>query len=273
MESPDHGLRNAVKEKLARNEPVYSMAVRLVRTVEIATIARTAGYDSIYIDLEHSGISLDAAGQICVASIGMGLVPFVRVPSADAAFVTRALDGGALGVIAPHVRSAADARALVRIVKYPPLGDRSLAGTLPQLGYRTLPAAQATRQLNDATMVIVMIECGEGVAAVEAIAAVPGVDIVLVGTNDLCSALGVPGELDHELVRDAYRQSLAACRTHGKVLGIGGLASRPDLIRKYVGLGGRYVSAGTDLAFLLAAAASKRKEVEAGAQHENQRER
>jgi 4-hydroxy-2-oxoheptanedioate aldolase len=261
MDSPDGRLRNNVKDKLARDEPVYSMTVRLVRGIEIASIALTAGFDSIYIDLEHNGFSLDTAGQICLACLGLGIAPFVRVPSTDPHFVARVLDAGALGIIAPHVQSAEDAKAVVRAAKYPPLGERSLAGMLPQLHYRTLPAAEANQLLNDATMVIAMIESPEGLAAVNEIAAVPGVDILFIGTNDLCSSLGVPGQFDHELVHDAYRRTLEACRAHGKVLGVGGLASRPELIRKFVALGARYVSTGTDLSFLMGAAVQKRKEV------------
>jgi 2-keto-3-deoxy-L-rhamnonate aldolase RhmA len=129
------------------------------------------------------------------------------------------------------------------------------------LSYRALPAVEANHQLNDATMIIAMIESPEGLAAVSEIAAVPGVDILFIGTNDLCSSFGVPGQLDHELVHDAYRLTLAACRAHGKALGVGGLASRPDLIRSFIGLGARYVSIGTDLSFLLGGAVQKRMQV------------
>ena len=80
-------LRNHAKEKLARGEPVYSMTVRLVRTVDIAAIAHTAGFDSVYIDLEHSSFSLEAAGQICMACNALGVTPLVRVPGPDPAFI------------------------------------------------------------------------------------------------------------------------------------------------------------------------------------------
>jgi 4-hydroxy-2-oxoheptanedioate aldolase len=255
------GLRNNVKDKLARGEPVFSMSVRLVRSIEIASIARTAGFDSIYIDLEHNSFSLDTTGQICMACLPLGIAPFVRVPSGDPHLVARVLDAGALGIIAPHLHSADDARAIVRAAKYPPFGDRSLAGMLPQLQFRTLPAAEANRQLNDATTVIAMIESPEGLAAVEEIAAVEGVEVLFIGTNDLCSSLGIPGELDHELVRAAYQKTWEACRAHNKVLGVGGLSSRPDLVRRYMELGARYVSAGTDISFLVGAAALKREQM------------
>ena len=74
-------LRNAVKEKLARDEVVASMTVRLVRSVEIARIAKTAGFDTLYIDVEHSSFSLDTTGQICMAALEIGIAPFVRVPA------------------------------------------------------------------------------------------------------------------------------------------------------------------------------------------------
>src|SRR5262249_35035232 len=116
-------LRNAVKDKLARGEVVASMTVRLGGNVEIASIAKTAGFDTLYIDVEHSSFSLETTSQICIAALAVGIAPFVRVPSHRPEHVSRVLDGGALGVIAPHVRSAEEARAVVRAAKFPPLGD------------------------------------------------------------------------------------------------------------------------------------------------------
>ncbi|XFF02272.1 4-hydroxy-4-methyl-2-oxoglutarate aldolase, putative tasA (plasmid) [Bradyrhizobium guangxiense] len=260
MASETGRVRNNVREKLARDQTVYSMTVRLVRSIEIASIARTAGFDTVYIDLEHNGFSLDTVGQICMACIGLEIAPFVRVPSIDPAFIARVLDCGALGIIAPHLESAEDARSILRAVKYPPIGNRSLAGLLPQLHFHVMPAAESSRQLNDATMIIGMIESPEGLAAVDEIAAVDGVDILLVGTNDLCSALGVPGQIDHPLVREAYERCLKACRDHRKILGVGGLGSRPDMIKELVALGARYVSTGNDLSFLIGAATQNRRQ-------------
>ena len=107
-------LRNSVKEKLARGEVVASMTVRLVSNIEIASLARTAGFDTLYIDVEHSSFSLATTSQICIAALAVGIAPFVRVPSIRPEHVGRVLDGGALGVIAPHIRSAEEARAVVR---------------------------------------------------------------------------------------------------------------------------------------------------------------
>src|ERR1700752_4219215 len=95
-------LRNHVKEKLGRGEAVASMTVRLTRGIEIARLAKTAGFDSLYVDLEHSSLSLETTSQICVAALDVGIAAFVRVPQLDMA--QRVLDGGALGIIVPDVR-------------------------------------------------------------------------------------------------------------------------------------------------------------------------
>jgi 2-keto-3-deoxy-L-rhamnonate aldolase RhmA len=253
-------LRNHVKDKLARGEVVSSMTVRLIRGVEIARIAKTAGFDSLYVDMEHSSFSLETISQICIAALEAGITPLVRVPGV--ADVQRILDAGALGIIAPHVQSAAAARDYVRAAKYPPRGDRSNAGPLPHLQYRSFPTAEAYAALNAATMVIVQFESAEAIARADEIMAVDGVDMVLIGTNDLLADFGLPGQYDHPRVREAYTKTLAACRTHGKHLAVGGFASRPDLAADYVRLGARYVSTGTDLGFLLAACAAKAKEVQ-----------
>ena len=252
-------LRNPVKEKLARGEVVASMTVRLVRSIEIARIAATAGLDTLYIDDEHNSFSTDATGQICMAALGIGIVPLVRVPGPQ--HIGRTLDGGALGIIAPHIRSAAEAREVVAAAKFPPMGDRSAAGALPHLQYRSFPLEDAYAAMNAATMVVAMVETKAALEHIEEIAAVDGIDLLLIGTNDLLGEFGLTGQYDHPLVADAYRRTVAAARAAGKHVGVGGLASRPDLMAHYVRQGARYVSTGTDLAFLLAACAAKAKEV------------
>ena len=255
-------LRNNVKEKLAKNEVVASMTVRLVRGNEIARIACSAGFDTFYVDIEHCSFSLDTTGQLCLAGLEAGITPMVRVPNGHPEYVTRVLEGGALGVIVPHVRSAAEAQRVVAAAKFAPAGDRSLGGTLPHLQYRPFPAVEAMQAINDATMVTVMMETLEALEHVEEIAAVEGVDMLFVGTTDLTTEMGIIGKLDHPRVRDAYARTIAAARKHGKHVGIGGLASRPDLIAEFVKQGARFVSTGTDLGFLSAACTQKAKQVQ-----------
>ncbi|MDB5945916.1 MAG: aldolase [Ramlibacter sp.] len=263
MESLQDIVRNGLKDKLARGEVVSSMMVRLVRGVEIARIAKTAGFDSFYIDMEHCSFSLESTSQICMAALEAGIPALVRVPANTPEYISRVLDGGAVGVIAPHVRSAEQAKAVVRAAKFTPQGDRSANGGLPHLQYRSFPTAEANRALNAATMVIVMMEAVEALERVEEIAAVDGVDMMLVGTNDLTAEWGVPGQFDDPRVAAAYERTIAACGKYGKHVGVGGLASRPDLVERFVRMGARYVSTGTDLGFLVAACTAKAKAVSA----------
>lgn len=228
------------------------MVVRLVQSVEIVNIAKSCGFDALYVDLEHSSFSLQAAAQICVAALDAGVAPLVRVPTHGPEYVSRVLDGGALGVIAPHVNSADEAREVVRNAKFPPLGNRSVTVGLPHLRFTSWEPLAARQALNDATVVITMIETPEALSHVEEIAAVDGVDILMIGTNDLCAELGIDGQFDHPLVADAYARLIRACQLHGKTAGVGGLAGRPDLIAQMVANGARFVSAGADLSFVLA---------------------
>ena len=113
---------------------------------------------------------------------------------------------------------------MVAAVKYPPLGGRGAVGGLPHLQYRSFPAAEANAALNAATMVIVQFESAQAVEKAEEIAGVEGVDMVLIGTNDLLADMGLDGQFEHAKVRDAYARTIAACRKHGKHVGVGGLA-------------------------------------------------
>ena len=259
--SLDDILRNGVKEKLARDEVVASMMVRLVRGVEIVRIAKSAGFDTFYIDMEHCSFSLETTSQICMAALEAGIPAFVRVPANSPEYISRVLDGGAMGVIAPHVRNAQQARDVVRYARFAPQGERSANGGLPHLQFRSFPTVAANLALNKATMVILMMEAVEALEHVEEIAAVEGVDMLLIGTNDLTAEWGVPGQYDDPRVAAAYERTIAACRRHGKHVGIGGLASRPDLVEKFVRMGARFVSTGTDLSFLMAACTQKAKAV------------
>ncbi len=256
-------LRNAVKEKLARGEVVASMTVRMSRGIEIAQIAAATGFDTLYVDLEHNSLSIETTAQICQAALLAGVAPFVRVPALDSAWIGRVLDGGALGIIAPHIHSAEEAAAVVRMVKFPPLGDRSAGGPMPHLGFRALGQAETYAAMNEASMVIAMLETVAALDQVEAIAAVPGIDMLLVGSNDLTAEMGIAGEYEHPRLREAFARAIAAMARHGKHVGIGGLAGRPDLAAAFVKMGARYVSTGTDLGFLLGACAAKAREVRA----------
>lgn len=250
-------VRNPLKDQLARGELVASMTVRISRGPEIGRIAASAGFDSLYVDLEHSTLSLDTTALICTVAREAGVVPLVRVPQVEAPRIAAVLDGGAMGIVVPQITTAAEAQRAVACAKYPPQGQRSVASGRALLHYRSFPMAEANAALNASVLVAVMIESTQALACIGDIAAVDGVDLLLVGAADLCADMGVAGKTEDPRLLDAFERVLAAARRHGKYVGAGGLAAQPRLLGQLVARGVRYVSAGTDLAFLAAAAADK----------------
>lgn len=227
--------------------------VRMTRSVEIGVAMKAAGFDWLFIDCEHGTMSLDAAAQIAVAALDAGIAPIVRVPNGEYSMATRVLDNGALGVVMPHVDTAAEAAEVVQKLKYPPIGHRSMGGIGPHYSLRTAKSAEAAAALNAANMTVVMLETPTAIANADPIAAVPGVDVLLIGTNDLCAELGIHGDFGNPKVTEAYAAVIAACKKHNKVPGMGGVYTE-DLMARYIGLGARFILSGNDAAFLTAAA-------------------
>ena len=253
---------NAAKERLEAGELALGMGVRMSRTVDIAKAMKTCGYDWLFIDMEHSSLDLDSAAQISVAAQSAGITPIVRVPGFEHHHASRVLDAGAQGIVAPHVDTPDTAARIVRQCRYPPVGRRSVVGGLAQLDFVSHPMGEATAAINASTLVIVMIETPEAVENVDAIAAVEGVDGLLVGTSDLCMEMGIPGRVGDPAVMEAQAKVVDACRRHGRFPGLGGVYE-PSLMERYIEMGMRFILCGNDLSMLMAGASARSKQLRA----------
>ena len=129
---------------------------------------------------------------------------------------TRVLDGGALGIVIPHVDTAEEAKEIADRLRYPPRGHRSVGGGQAQFDYAPMKMADMTRRSDDDTLITVMIETPKAVRNAEAIAAVPGIDALLVGSSDLSMEMGIPGENGHPRIQEAVDKVIAACKKHRK---------------------------------------------------------
>jgi 2-keto-3-deoxy-L-rhamnonate aldolase RhmA len=241
---------NGTLAKLRNGDVAFGVGLRQARTVDIAKMMRAVGFDWLFIDLEHNAMSVDTASQIAVAAQDNGITPIVRVPGAGAFHVARALDGGAWGVVAPHIDTVEEARALVGAARYPPLGRRSVAYGLPHFDFAPLSIAETVHRLNDETLVVAMIETPEAVSNAAAIAAVQGIDVLLVGTQDLALEMGRPGETGTPELFEAFALVSEACRQSGKIVGLGGTYD-PALVRRYIELGARMIQSGGDVGLLM----------------------
>jgi len=258
-------LSNPLAERLRKGELALTLMVRHARTVDIALAAKACGFDGLFFDLQHGVISEHEISQMCVAAMNVGVAPIVRVPEQDYAAALRMLDNSALGIVMPEVTTVEDARNAVAACRFPPVGNRGAFGSWPHFGYRAVPAAEARKALNEATLLVLMIESKAALENVEAIAAVPGVDVVHIGTNDLSTDLGHPGELTHPEVLAGIERVVKACRAHGKHAGVGGLTGGDvvKMVTPVVKLGARFITAGTEWNLMLAAGQERVKALRA----------
>ncbi len=243
-----------LKDGLTAGQRMFGFNIRISRTAEAVAIARASGFDWLFIDMEHSALDLETVQALCLAGLASGLAPIVRVP--DVTHAARVLDVGAAGIILPHVETAAEAQALVQRSLFAPAGHRSLSGPLHQLGLADLPTPELMRRANEETILVVMVESPLGVRNAEEIAAVPGIDVILIGSNDLAAEMGIAGALDDPRMEAAYRAVIAACARHGKHAGMGGIYNHA-LMQRYLGLGIRFAQGGGDTAFMTAGAKAR----------------
>ena len=243
-------LPNPIKELFKQDKIALGMNVRLARSGDIAGIAKTSGHDFIFIDGQHALYNVETIGQIAIAANGIGVAPLARVSSCDDPSVQVLLDNGIMGIVFPDISTAEQARRAVARSKFPPVGARSVAGAYSILQYRPIPMPEVVLALQDNTLVVCMIETPEGLANVDAIAAVEGVDVIHIGLNDLLTSMGKPGAFGSAEQVAAIDKVLAACKKHGKVPGVGGdrnLARQVELIRK----GMRFITTNSEIAFIL----------------------
>lgn len=216
--------RVSILDRLRAGEPCYSLGIRTARNVDFVRVAASVGYDLIWIDLEHSTIPLDTTAQMCATAADLGMNAWVRIPEGDFGAIGRVLDGGASGLIIPHIVTAEDARHAASFCRYPPAGGRSHNALTSTFGFRRLSGVERVERANRHVTMQVLLETPEAVANADAIAAVDGVDIVGLGLNDLSAGMGIMGDVQGAAVMDLCRQTIAAAHRHGKIAVIGGVA-------------------------------------------------
>ncbi|MBC7779700.1 MAG: aldolase [Proteobacteria bacterium] len=248
-----HEVRNHALDRLKLGHPVLVATVRDARSGDIARMLKACDYDVLVIDLEHMSLPGDAVHEIAMTALDVGITPLIRLPDHAPGPISRALSHAALGIVAPHVGNADEARMIVNAARFAPDGERAVPPMFPHFGYRTITQAGAIAQLAAATMVVALIETAEGLDNADEIAAVPGIDVLFLGTSDLAQAMGIAGQKDHPVIGAATARIVGACRHHGKIPGIGGITETVQFERA-LAAGMLYLSAGSDTSFLLAGA-------------------
>jgi 2-keto-3-deoxy-L-rhamnonate aldolase RhmA len=227
--------------------------IRMVRNPGIAWIARQAGLYLILLDLEHGPSSLETLADVAASGRGAGIEIFARVPELLKGYVSRALDCGCTGVMVPMVESGPQAELLAGWCKFSPAGIRGLGGIGTHTNFAPVKGGEAPAFMsatNDQVLAIAQIETAGAIEQIEAIAAVAGLDALLIGPNDLAVSLGHTGDLQHPEVLAAIGKVADAARRNGKIFGIHG----PDaLMERYRSKGLRLIMSKLDINLLLAA--------------------
>ncbi len=203
----------------AGNVPVGHMIMEF-NTRGMGRMLGVAGLDFVVIDMEHASFSTADVANFIAWTHAVEVAPFVRVPQIEYHLIARILDAGALGVMVPNVKTAAEARAIVDAAKYAPLGQRGVALGGALTGFRGVDPPQFLDESNRNTTVICQIESEEGLENLEGIAGTKGVDVLWVGHFDLTNSMGIPGQFDDQRFVDGLEKVVATARKHGLGAGI-----------------------------------------------------
>lgn len=239
---------NPVKRRLAAGETVFGTMIFELVSPGLPAILSASGAEFALYDMEHSGISMEEMKRQFSYARGLPLTPIVRPPAKQYQFVSRLLDLGAMGVMAPMVESPEEAAEIVSWTRYPPAGVRGAMFGGAHDDYAPGDIAAKMREAEARTIVLVMIETAAGLDRVEEIVAVEGVDGVHLGQFDLSLSLGVPGQTDHPMIADGIDRMLKACAVHGKFAAC--MAPSVEIGRAWMAKGFRMVSFGYDAGLL-----------------------
>jgi 2-dehydro-3-deoxyglucarate aldolase/4-hydroxy-2-oxoheptanedioate aldolase len=238
------GLR--LKEALAQGKLVRVICLgHLCSPKMVEIVGLHGGYDAVWLDQEHVGLSLEQIEQSARAARGCGLDSFVRLTATDYRVVMQPLEAGAGGIMAAQVRSARQAEEIVRWAKFHPRGSRGFNSSGIDGRYGTVLMTEYMRRANAESFVAIQIERVEAVADVADIAAVPDVDVLFIGPADLSLSLGLPGQWDHPRFWEAIEDVAKAARRHGIHWAI--LPPSAAFARRSVDLGCRMLSLGLDV--------------------------
>ncbi|MBI3664794.1 MAG: aldolase [Acidobacteria bacterium] len=240
---------NPVKKLLREGKPVVGATIT-VASPDVAAHAANMGFDFLWIEMEHSPITLETLRNMILATRGLKAMPITRVPVNELWTAKRVLDQGSLGVIFPFTSTPELARQAVAACRYGPEGGRGFG---PGLAMFRWPAPEGYPQFADKNvMVIIIIEQARAIENIGQIASTPGIDVMFIGVNDLSYSLGVGGQLDHPKEQEAIAKVLAAAKRHN--IPVGRPAGSPEEVQRYVKEGFQFFQAASELGLMAAGA-------------------
>ena len=250
-----------VKERAFAGENLFGTMVCLFDTPDIARMLQVCGFDFFVLDMEHGYCDNSrVAGMLLTAKMA-GIPAIVRAARPQREIVMKYMEMGAAGILLPNTETAQHARKRVEYSKYAPLGNRGVALLKAHAGFDAGPAVPYMQKANDETILMVQIESPTGVANIDEILSVPGIDCAFIGPNDLSQTYGIMGQFENPVLHEAIETVIAAAQRHGKFCGIhiGGVERERFWMQK----GMNFNLFGADTVFMMNAAKDALKALKA----------
>jgi 2-keto-3-deoxy-L-rhamnonate aldolase RhmA len=259
MSAPDRPVMVPDLSAKLRSEPFLLGSWLTILDPTVPELMAGAGFDLLVADGEHGSVATADLVQMLIAIRAAGVPLLYRVAANEPVRIMHALDAGAAGVVVPQIRTVADAERAVAWCRYPPVGLRGIAPRrASEYGRST---TEYLRSADDRVVCCIQIETQEALADLDAILAVPGVDTILIGPNDLSAALGHIGDLGHPEVEAAVATVLERAQAHEIPAGIWTASVAQARLRREQGF--RWATLGTDYGFMAAAADAAARDVRA----------
>ena len=211
---------NRTRERLSRGETVFGCGLQVYRSAEIPRAFAAAGFDYVFIDMEHGSYNLETVHDMITASAQAGITPIVRVAELAYSLVCRLLDSGAQGIILPRVEDPKLLEEALSWMRFPPVGKRGYGVNATMVDYEARSFAEIIEHQNRSNLAVVQFETTISMERADELLSLPGVDIAMVGPADLSISLGVPGVFDHPLMLSTIDKLIEKCNRHGVVPGI-----------------------------------------------------
>ncbi len=250
---------NGLREKAANGELLYGSHV-FYGAPALTECMSQIGYDMLWVDMEHTAMTLDKVQDNLIAARAGGTPAFVRIPWNDKVLAKPVLDMGPDGIIFPYIRTVEDAKDAVRACEYPPYGDRGY-GPLRALDYGAIAPIDYVKKEYRRMWRILQIEHIDAVNNLEQIVQIEGIDAYVVGPNDLSGSLGHMGEPHHPDMMPVYDRIGEVMKKYGKLFGVS-VGSNNDIIRQWIGRGAQMIFVGSDVWYVYEGAAANLKNLQ-----------
>ena len=248
-----------LRKRVLAGECVYGTMIRQARDPGAPSIFAAAGYDFVFIDMEHGNYNMETVADLIRGAKSAEMATIIRVPRLETFFISRVLDAGAEGIMVPMTSTKEQAEEIVRYSKYTPLGQRGFGNQTGQTDYKPLKTPDFMKEANEHTLIVAQIETREAIENVDSILSVEGIDVGLIGPNDLSISLGVPDQMGSEILTKAIDKVVEMAKKKGKATGIH--IGNIEAIKKWRAKGMTVLAYSTDIGFMYNASKSSLEEL------------